>query len=112
MMAKLNKQRSPMVIIFVTVFIDLVGFGIVLLLSPFYAQHFGATAAQVGMLQATYSLMQFLFAPVWGRLSDRVGRRPILLMSIFGSAGSQLGYALAPSFWWLVVARGFAGVCG
>jgi multidrug resistance protein len=56
--------------------------------------------------------MQLIFSPIWGRLSDRAGRRPVLLISILGSCGSQLGYALAPSFWWLVVARAFAGVCG
>src|SRR5262249_4976761 len=61
---------------------------------------------------AIYSVMQLIFSPIWGRLSDRAGRRPILLVSIFGSIGSQLGYAIAPTFWWLVVARGFAGVCG
>jgi multidrug resistance protein len=56
--------------------------------------------------------MQLFFSPILGRLSDRAGRRPILLLSIFGSCGSQLGYALAPSFGWLIVARAFAGICG
>ena len=99
-------------VIFLTVMLDLLGFGIVIPILPLYAERMHATDFETGMLLAIYSVMQLLFAPIWGRLSDRAGRRPVLLISILGSCGSQLGYALAPSFWWLVVARGFAGVCG
>ena len=99
-------------VIFLTVLLDLLGFGIVIPILPLYAERLHASDFQTGILLAIYSVMQLLFAPVWGRLSDRAGRRPVLLISILGSCGSQLGYALAPSFWWLVVARGFAGVCG
>ncbi len=106
------RRRSSLGVIFFTVFLDLLGFGIVVPILPLYAERLHATNFEISVLMSIYSVMQLLFAPVWGRLSDRVGRRPILLLSIFGSAGSQLGYALAPSFWWLVVARGFAGVCG
>ena len=75
---------SPTTIIFVTVFIDLLGFGIIIPLMPFYAETFGANALTVGLLNTSFSLMQFLFAPFWGRLSDRVGRRPVILMGLFG----------------------------
>jgi DHA1 family tetracycline resistance protein-like MFS transporter len=99
-------------VIFLTVLLDLLGFGIVIPILPLYAEKLHATDVQTGLLLAIYSVMQLFFSPIWGRLSDRAGRRPVLLISILGSCGSQLGYALAPSFWWLVVARGFAGVCG
>jgi multidrug resistance protein len=104
--------RSPLAVIFMTVFLDLLGFGIVIPILPLYAETMHATKPQIGLLLAVYSMAQLVFSPIWGRLSDRHGRRPILLLSILGSCGSQLGYALAPSFTWLVVARAFAGVCG
>ena len=105
-------SRSPLAVIFLTVFLDLLGFGMIIPILPLYAEKLHATDLQIGHLLAIYSVMQLVFAPLWGRLSDRAGRRPVLLVSILGSCGSQLGYALAPSFVWLVVARGFAGVCG
>ncbi|RPJ84085.1 MAG: MFS transporter, partial [Acidobacteria bacterium] len=76
---------SPLVIVFLTVFIDLLGFGIIIPLLPFYAETFGGDAFTVGLLATSFSLMQFIFAPIWGRLSDRVGRRPIILGGLFGS---------------------------
>jgi multidrug resistance protein len=107
-----SRERSSLGVIFFTVMLDLLGFGIVIPLLPLYAEKLHASNAEIGVLMACYSVMQLVFAPIWGRLSDRVGRRPILLISIVGSCGSQIGYALAPTFWWLVVARSFAGVCG
>ncbi|MDB4967700.1 MAG: major facilitator superfamily 1 [Myxococcales bacterium] len=107
-----QQQRSSLGVIFLTVLLDLLGFGIVIPILPLYAEKLHATDFETGILLASYSVMQLIFSPVWGRLSDRAGRRPILLLSIFGSCASQLGYALAPTFWWLVVARAFAGVCG
>jgi len=105
-------RRASLGVIFLTVLLDLLGFGIVIPILPLYAEKLHATDFETGILLAIYSVMQLFFSPIWGRLSDRAGRRPVLLISILGSCGSQLGYALAPSFWWLVVARGFAGVCG
>jgi MFS family permease len=78
-------KKSPLVIIFVTVLLDLIGFGIILPMLPFYAKSYGATALHVGLLSTSYSLMQLVFAPVWGRWSDRIGRRPIILLGRFGS---------------------------
>jgi multidrug resistance protein len=103
---------SPLVIVFVTVFIDLLGFGIIIPLLPFYAETFGATALTVGLLSASFSLMQFLFAPIWGRLSDRVGRRPIILLGLFGSFLSYLIFGLAESLSVLFIARISAGIAG
>jgi DHA1 family tetracycline resistance protein-like MFS transporter len=86
---------SPLIVVFVTVFIDLLGFGIIIPLLPFYAETFGATAFTVGLLATSFSLMQFIFAPIWGRLSDRVGRRPIILLGLLGSCLSYLGFGMA-----------------
>lgn len=91
---------------------DLVGFGIIIPLNPYLAKNFGATALEVGLLMSVYSLMQFLFAPVWGQLSDKYGRRPIILLSLLGSAIAHAGFGLAPTVMWLMVARGFAGLFG
>ena len=102
----------PLVIIFVTVFIDLLGFGIIIPLLPFYAERFGGNAATVGLLSVSFSLMQFVFMPIWGRMSDRYGRRPILLLGLFGSFGSYLLFALAGSLPLLFVSRAFAGIAG
>jgi multidrug resistance protein len=107
-----SRTRSPLAVIFFTVFLDLLGFGLVIPILPLYAKQMHASDLQTGFLLSIYSVMQLFFSPILGRWSDRVGRRPILLISILGSCGSQLGYALAPSFGWLVVARAFAGVCG
>lgn len=103
---------SPLVVIFVTVFIDLLGFGIIIPLLPFYAQHFGASAMVVGLLATSFSAMQFLFAPIWGRLSDVVGRRPIILAGLIGSAASYLAFGLADSLAMLFAARILAGIAG
>lgn len=103
---------SPLVIIFGTVFIDLLGFGIIIPLLPFYAETFGATGLVVGLLLASFSLMQFLFAPIWGRISDRIGRRPVILVGLFGSFASYLIFGLARSLTVLFIARMLAGVAG
>jgi multidrug resistance protein len=99
-------------IIFFTIFIDLIGFGIVLPLLPFYAQEFGATPLVIGLLIAVHPGMQFVFGPIWGRLSDRVGRRPILLVGLVGSGISYLIFGLATSLWWLLLSRIMQGIAG
>jgi DHA1 family tetracycline resistance protein-like MFS transporter len=103
---------SPLIIIFLTVFIDLLGFGIIIPLLPFYAESYGANAFTVGMLGTSYSLMQFLFAPVWGRWSDRIGRRPIILLGLLGSCVSYLALALASSLALIFAARILGGIAG
>jgi len=103
---------SPLAVIFVTVFIDLLGFGIIIPLLPFYAESFGANAFTVGLLSTSYSLMQFVFSPVWGRLSDRIGRRPIILLGLAGSCASYLVLALAGSLALVFLARIVGGIAG
>ena len=103
---------SPLVIIFLTVFIDLLGFGIIIPLLPFYAESYGASAFMVGLLGTSFSLMQFVFSPVWGRISDRIGRRPIILLGLAGSCASYLVLALAQSLAVIFVARIIGGIAG
>ena len=103
---------SPLVIIFITVFIDLVGFGIIIPLLPFYAESFGANAFIIGLLATSFSLMQFVFSPVWGRWSDKIGRKPIILVGLLGSCLSYVAMALAGSLVLLFVARLIGGIAG
>ncbi|HEX3554730.1 MAG TPA: MFS transporter [Thermoanaerobaculia bacterium] len=102
--------RRARLTVFLTILLDLVGFGMILPLLPFYAQAFKATPVQIGLLFSSYSLTQLLFAPLLGRLSDRVGRRPILLASITGSVAAYLLFAAAPNYAVLLAARSLAGV--
>ncbi|TVP54944.1 MAG: MFS transporter [Gemmatimonadales bacterium] len=99
-------------ILFLTVFVDLVGFGIILPLLPFYADRFGASGTQIAILVLSYSAAQLVLAPIWGRLSDRFGRRPILLIGLVGSALSYLVFAYAGSILALLISRTMAGVGG
>ncbi|MFN6560764.1 MAG: MFS transporter [Nostoc sp. ChiSLP01] len=106
-----NKNNGRAIfVLFLTVFIDLLGFGIILPILPLYAQEFGANPNVATLLVAIYSLMQFLFAPLWGGFSDRYGRRPILLLTLSGSVIAYIGLGIANSLWMLFIARGFAGM--
>jgi MFS family permease len=113
-------MRKPSVlVIFLTVFIDLIGFGIIVPFIPSYSEHFGAKGFVIGLIFAAFSAMQFVFAPIWGRLSDRHGRRPILLISTAGACLSYVLFARATglanhtaALWGIVASRLFAGMCG
>jgi MFS family permease len=104
-------QQRHMPVLFLIVFIDLVGFGLVIPLLPFYAERFAASPLQMTLLFATFSLMSMLAAPLWGRLSDRVGRRPVLMASMAAAALAYAGLAFATELWMLFAARAFAGIC-
>ena len=99
-------------ILFVTVFLDLVGFGIIIPFLAYYVESFGAQAAVVGLLMSSYSLAQFVFAPIWGRVSDRVGRRPILILGLFGSVAGYTLFGLAGTLGLLFVGRVLMGIFG
>jgi len=103
-------KRSALGALFLTVFIDLLGFGIVLPLLPRYADELHASGWQIGLLFASFSGMQFLFAPLWGRLSDRHGRRRLILLGLCGSTAAYLLFAFATSYALLLVSRLLAGV--
>jgi MFS family permease len=110
-------KKPSLLVIFLTVFVDLIGFGIVLPLLPTYSVTFGASGVLVGVIFASYSLMQFIFAPVWGALSDRVGRRPVLLMSTCAAAVSYAVFAVGSSMEGpaalavILISRVLAGIC-
>jgi DHA1 family tetracycline resistance protein-like MFS transporter len=98
-----------MPILFLIVVIDLIGFGIIIPLLPLYAEVMDADPATVGLVMATYSLAQFVAAPLWGRMSDRVGRRPVLLISLFGAVLGYVWLGLADNIWMLFGARAVGG---
>ncbi len=112
-------RKTSIFIIFLTVFIDLVGFGIVVPLLPVYSRHFGAQGIVIGLIFSAFSAMQFVFSPIWGRISDRIGRRPVLLVS---TAGATLSYVLfafssgleqhALALWLMILSRILAGIAG
>ncbi len=119
-----KSRRTTLLIVFVVVFIDLLGFGIVLPLLPRYGMYFRASLATLGLLMASFSAMQFLFAPMWGSLSDRIGRRPVLLVGLLGSTLSYLLFGYVTGFErdqvllglgavpWLFITRIGAGIAG
>ncbi|HUN59217.1 MAG TPA: MFS transporter [Candidatus Binataceae bacterium] len=101
----------PLMILFLTVFVDLLGFGIVIPFLPLYAERMHVGAAGVGLLLSIYSLMQLLMAPILGRISDHVGRRPIIMLGLFGSSLGYLLYGFAGSFVMLLFSRAVHGAC-
>ena len=95
-------RRYPVAVVLFTVFVDLLGFGIVLPILPFYAQRYGASPVQIGAIIAAFSLMQFLFTPLWGRVSDHVGRRPVILTGwvTYALTMGALAFAQTPASLW------------
>jgi DHA1 family tetracycline resistance protein-like MFS transporter len=106
----LKKERSALFVIFTTVFLDLVGFGIIIPIVGLYGRNYGASTFELAVLGSIYSLMQFFFSPIWGHWSDRIGRRPIMLMSLCGSTASYFLFAFAHSLWLLILSRALAGI--
>jgi DHA1 family tetracycline resistance protein-like MFS transporter len=105
-------MRRQLGVVFTIVFIDLVGFGIVLPLMPAFAASYGISPAAIGVLVTSYSLLQLLVSPLWGAFSDRIGRRPVLLIGLLGSTASYVLFALSGGFWLLLVSRVIAGSMG
>lgn len=105
-----KSNKSVLGLVFLTVFLDLIGFGILIPIQPFYAQKLGATPAVITLLGASFSAMQFLFGSFWGRLSDRVGRRPIMLGSIALTALGYFMFGISNSLLVLFLARMLSGL--
>jgi DHA1 family tetracycline resistance protein-like MFS transporter len=105
-------KKSALATVFLVVLIDLMGFGLVLPLLPFYANQFDATPVMVGLLYSVYSFAQLIFSPIWGSYSDRIGRRPIMLLSTFGAVIAYIMFGLAGSLTVLFLSRVVAGVMG
>jgi multidrug resistance protein len=104
-----NKQLG---VVFAVVFVDLLGFGIVLPLLPTYAAAFHVSPTAIGFLVTSFSLLQLVAVPVWGAISDRFGRRPVLIVGLVGSTASYVLFAVAGSYWALLVSRIVAGAMG
>ncbi|MFD1706307.1 MFS transporter [Siminovitchia sediminis] len=102
-----TKRALP--ILFAVMFFVMVGFGIIIPVLPFYAEELGASPTELGLLMAVYSFMQLLFAPMWGRISDRIGRKPVMMIGIFGLAISFFMMALSSELWMLFAARIIGG---
>jgi len=105
-------RKASLLVLFVTVFIDLIGFGMVIPFLSFYAREYGASGVTVGAIVGIYSIMQFFFAPVWGRLSDRIGRRPVLLISLTASCTGYFLFGIAHGLRLLFLSRVIAGAGG
>jgi DHA1 family tetracycline resistance protein-like MFS transporter len=105
-------KKTSLAILFLTVFIDLIGFGMVIPFLSFYAREYGASGTAVGMVVGTYSIMQFFFAPVWGRMSDRIGRRPVILISLTASCIGYFLFAFSRGLTLLFLSRIIAGAGG
>src|SRR5690625_3816685 len=104
------KLSKVLPILFIIMFLVMVGFGIIIPVLPFYAEELGASPTELGLLMAVYSLMQFLFAPMWGRISDRIGRKPVILIGIFGLSLSFFMMAVSSQLWMLFAARFIGGI--
>lgn len=97
-------------ILFFTLSVVMLGFGIIIPVMPFYIKSFGASGQSLGLLMSIYAIMQFIFAPLWGSLSDRFGRKPILLIGVLGNGLSHLLFGLSTELWMLFAARALAGM--
>lgn len=97
-------------VLFLTVFIDLMGFGIVVPILAFVSKEYGASGMTLGLILGSFSFMQFLFSPIWGRLSDRIGRRPVLMISLFGNILGFSTFAFASNVAMLFATRIFSGI--
>lgn len=103
-------KAPALAVLFATVFINLVGFGLVVPLLPFFAQSLKAEAWQITLMFSAYSLGQFFAEPFWGRLSDRIGRKPVLLMTLVANALGYLALAFVPNVWLAIAVRLFTGL--
>lgn len=108
----MKSPKKSLFILFSVIVLDLIGFGVVIPILPFYAESYGANATVLGLLLTSYAFMQFLFSPLWGKLSDRIGRRKVLLLTMAGSVFGMLILGLADSLVWLFVGRIVSGIFG
>jgi MFS transporter, DHA1 family, multidrug resistance protein len=104
------QTKKALPILFAIMFLVMVGFGIIIPVLPFYAEEIGANPTELGLLMAVYSLMQLIFAPYWGRLSDRIGRKPVMMIGIGGLALSFFIQAISTELWMLFAARILGGL--
>jgi MFS transporter, DHA1 family, multidrug resistance protein len=106
----MNRAGRDLVILAFTLVVIMLGFGMIIPIMPFYVTSFGAHASTLGALMATYGAMQFVCAPIWGELSDRYGRKRMLMLGTLGNALSQIVFGLSTQVWMLFVARALGGI--
>ena len=106
----MQNNRRNLAILFFTLVIVMMGFGMVIPILPFYIIEFGAGGSAMGMLMASYAIMQFIFSPIWGSISDRIGRKPVLMIGVLGFGITQLIFGFSSALWMLFAARILAGV--
>ncbi|MFC1960313.1 MFS transporter [Chloroflexota bacterium] len=105
-----SSNRKQITILAFTLAIVMLGYGMVIPIFPFYIDQMGASGSQLGLLTATYAIMQFIFAPIWGVMSDRFGRRPILILGVLGNSITLLLFGLSTQLWMLFGARALSGI--
>ena len=103
-------MKKPVIIIFITIFIDMLGFGIIIPILPIFSKELGAANYQVGLIAMSFPIMNFLFAPFWGSLSDRYGRRPIILVSVLVTGLAYLLFSQTVNLWLLLLSRILSGI--
>ncbi|TWI56207.1 MFS transporter [Halalkalibacter nanhaiisediminis] len=107
-----SKEFKPLFMLMINMFVIMMGIGLVIPILPYYVEAFGATSMELGLLIAVFSFMQFLLAPVWGKLSDKYGRKPLIAIGMFGFAGAEFIFAFATDLWMLFLSRILAGSFG
>ena len=106
----MQNNRRNLAILFFTLVVVMMGFGMVIPILPFYIVEFGAGDSAMGLLMASYAIMQFIFSPIWGSVSDRIGRKPVLMIGVVGFGLTQLMFGFSSTLWMLYAARILAGV--
>jgi len=106
----MQQNRRNLAILFFTMVVVMMGFGMIIPILPFYIIEFGAGGSAMGVLMATYAIMQFIFSPIWGGVSDRIGRKPVLMIGVLGNAIAQILFGFSTELWMLIAARILAGI--
>ena len=106
----MNSQRRNLTILTFVLFVVMLGYGIIIPIFPFYIESMGAGGTELGLLVASYAVMRLIFSPVWGSLSDRVGRKPILMIGVLGYAITMIWFGFATQLWMLFAARILSGI--
>ena len=106
----MKQEQKNLIILFFTLVVVMLGFGMIIPIIPFFIESFGASGSSLGMLMASFAVMQFLFAPVWGSLSDRYGRKPFLVIGALGNGIAMLFFGLSTELWMLFASRALSGI--
>src|SRR5512145_1870767 len=110
MIAADNYNRKNIYTLAFSLVVVMLGFGLVIPIMPFYIEHMGAGGTELGLLVASYAVMRLIFGPIWGSLSDRIGRKPVLLIGMLGYTVTMFWFGLATELWMLFVARSLSGI--